>query len=171
MKARPRASIGDGQSSFEVVPSLDIIGNRVVRLLRGDFGDVTVYGSVDEVLDRLRIRAGTRLHVVDLEGSRDGKPRALEAARHLVQREYRVQVGGGVRALEDALQWFDIGAERLVVGTVAASDPRLLADFVDRFGATRIVPAVDLRNGAIRVEGWTREAESPLDAVLASIEA
>lgn len=155
---------------FEVMPSLDIIGKRVVRLSRGDFGAVTDYGTVDEVVDQLGIPAGTRLHVVDLEGSRDGKPGALEAVRDLVKRDYRVQAGGGVRTLRDARLWFDAGAERLVVGTVTADDPQLLTELVNRFGAARIVPAVDLHNGAIRVAGWTRHTETPLDSVLPRIE-
>ena len=156
--------------AFEVMPSLDIMGKRVVRLSRGDFGAVTDYGTVDEVVDQLNIPAGTRLHVVDLEGSRDGKPGALEAVRYLVKRDYRVQVGGGVRTLRDARLWFDAGAERLVVGTVTADDPQLLTELVTRFGAARIVPAVDLHNGAIRVAGWTRHTETPLDSVLPRIE-
>jgi imidazole glycerol-phosphate synthase subunit HisF len=166
----PRSAASDRPSAFEVMPSLDIIGKRVVRLSRGDFGAVTDYGTVDEVVDQLDIPAGTRLHVVDLEGSRDGKPGALEAVRYLVKRDYRVQVGGGVRTLRDARLWFDTGAERLVVGTVTADDPQLLTELVNRFGAARIVPAVDLHNGAIRVAGWTRHTETPLDSVLPRIE-
>ena len=69
-----RPAICDLRPAFEVMPSLDIIGGRVVRLSRGDFGAVTVYGEVEEVVDRMAIPAGTRVHVVDLEGSRDGKP-------------------------------------------------------------------------------------------------
>jgi len=153
-----------------ILPSVDILGGRVVRLSRGDFKEVTVYGPVEEVVDRLAIPAGTRIHVVDLDGSRHGKPGALDVVRRLVRRELRVQVGGGVRTIADARQWFDAGAERIVVGTVAADDPAVFAQLVSTFSASRIVPAVDVRNGAVRVEGWTRETAAPLVTVLRRIE-
>ena len=153
-----------------VLPSLDILDGRVVRLSRGDFGAVTVYGSVDEVLERLEIPRATLIHMVDLDGSRHGKPGALDVVRRLVHRDIRVQAGGGVRTLGDARCWFEAGAERVVVGTVAADDPPLFAQLVSTFGAQRIVPAVDVRNGAIRVEGWTRETDAPLATVLRRIE-
>ncbi len=153
-----------------ILPSLDILGGRVVRLSRGDFDAVTVYGSVEEVIERMEIPPGTLIHVVDLDGSRHGKPGALDVARRLVHRDIRVQAGGGVRTLQDARCWFEAGAERIVVGTVAADDPRVFGDLVTTFGASRIVPAVDVRNGTVRVEGWTRETGAPLGAVLRRIE-
>jgi cyclase len=164
------AARGLRPATFEVTPALDIIGNRVVRLSRGDFGAVTTYGSVDEILDQLQIPKGTRLHVVDLEGSRDGRPGALEVVRRLVRRDYAVRAGGGVRTVTDARLWFDAGAERVVIGTVAADHPAVLTDLVTTFGPARIVPAVDLRHGTIRVAGWTRETSMPLDAVLRRLE-
>ncbi len=152
------------------MPSLDILDGRVVRLRRGDFAAVTPYGNVDEVLARLAIPAGTRLHLVDLAGSRDGRPGAIEVVRALAQRGLSVQVGGGVRTMNDARAWFDAGAERIVVGTVAADDPTLLRELVSSFGAPRIVPAVDLRDGVIRVAGWQRGTDATLEGVLRTFE-
>ncbi len=153
-----------------VLPSLDIIGGRVVRLSRGDFGAVTVYGSVEEILNRLAIPAGTMLHVVDLDGSRHGKPGATDVVRRIIRRDLRVQVGGGVRSLEDARTWLDAGAERIVIGTVAADDPGTLDQLVATIGASRIVPAVDVRGGELRVAGWTRNTDASLETVLHRIE-
>jgi cyclase len=157
-------------AAFDVVPSLDLLHGRVVRLTHGDFNAAKVYGEPEGVLDGLSVPAGSRLHVVDLEGSRSGKPVATEIVRRLAHRDLRVQVGGGIRSIDDARRWLDCGAEKIVVGTVAADSPRLLAALVDAFGISRVVPAIDMRDGAVRVAGWERTAETSIDEVFRRIE-
>jgi cyclase len=159
------------RSGFDVIASLDLLGGEVVRLVHGDFATARSYGRPEEVLDRLAVPDGSRLHVVDLEGSRSGRPVERELVRRLACRNLRLQVGGGIRTLDDARQWLDCGAERIVVGTVAADGPELLAAMVAELGAERIVPAVDVRDGVVRVAGWERNATQSLDEVLARIEA
>jgi cyclase len=154
-----------------VIPSLDILDGKVVRLTRGDFNNATVYGDAGEVLDSLEVPDGSRLHVVDLAGSRDGKPVAVEVVRALAARRLRVQVGGGVRTVEDARQWIDAGAEKVVIGTVAADDPRLLIQIVEAVGPERVIASIDVLDGAVRVAGWQRDARRDLPAVLQSVEA
>jgi imidazole glycerol-phosphate synthase subunit HisF len=122
------------------------------------------------VLDTLDVPRGARLHVVDLAASRDGRPVETEIVRRLAKRDLIVQVGGGIRSLDDARQWLDCGAERIVVGTVAANSPALLASLVETFGAERIVPAVDVRDGVIRVDGWSRASAASLQDVFARLE-
>jgi cyclase len=155
---------------MDVIASLDLLNDRVVRLTRGEFATAVEYGEPESVLDRLEVRAGARLHVVDLEGSRSGKPTALDVVTRLARRDLVVQVGGGIRSIDDARRWLDCGVERLVVGTVAADSPSLLATLVETFGASRIVPAVDVRDGVVRVAGWTRDAETSLAEVFTHIE-
>lgn len=156
---------------MDLIPSLDLLGGRVVRLTRGAFDTARVYGEPEAVLDSLEVPPGTRLHVVDLEGSRSGAPVETEVVRRLARRALIVQAGGGVRSLEDARRWLDCGAERVVVGTVAAEAPRLLASLVEHFGAERILPAIDVRDGVIRVEGWSRTSPASLRETFARIEA
>jgi cyclase len=153
---------------FDVIPSLDLLGGKVVRLTRGDFATARVYGEPDEVLDTLDVPAGSRLHVVDLEGSRSGTPVATEIVRRLARRGLRVQVGGGIRSVADARRWLESGAERVVAGTVTADAPEVLRDIVAFAGAERVIAAVDLRDGAVRVAGWEREARRTLAEVLAT---
>ena len=155
---------------FTVIPSLDVLEGRVVRLRRGDFGDVTTYGTPEEVLDSLRVPAGRLVHVVDLAGSRDGRPSATDVVARLAQRAIRIQVGGGIRSADDVAAWLDAGAEKVVIGTVAADDPDLLLRLSERFGAGRIVAAVDVRDDTVRVAGWTRDGALSLTDVLRSIE-
>jgi cyclase len=156
---------------MQLIPSLDLLQGRVVRLTHGDFATPTFYGDPEAVLDTLEVPRGARLHVVDLAASRDGKPVETEIVSRLAKRDLIVQVGGGIRSLDDARRWLDCGAERIVVGTVAANAPALLASLVDTFGASRIVPAVDIRDGVIRVDGWERASSASIEDVFARIEA
>ena len=155
---------------MQLIPSLDLLNGRVVRLTHGDFDTARVYGEPEAVLDALEVPSGARLHVVDLEASRSGHPIETGIVRRLAQRDLVVQVGGGIRSVDDARRWLDCGAERLVVGTVAANAPALLATLVETFGPERIVPAVDVRDGVIRVDGWSRASSASLSDVFARLE-
>jgi cyclase len=157
--------------SFDVIPSLDLLGGQVVRLRQGDFATAHGYGDPLTVLDSLAVPNGSRLHLVDLEGSRSGRPIELASVTRLAQRDLVVQVGGGIRSVADARQWIDAGARRVVVGTVAADAPQLLGALVAAIGRERVIPAVDIRDGVVRVAGWERNAEASLEEVLAAIEA
>ena len=155
---------------MQVIPSLDLLGGRVVRLTHGDFATARTYGEPEEVLDALEVPRGARLHIVDLEASRSGRPIETDLVRRLAMRDLVVQVGGGIRSVDDARRWIDCGAERIVVGTVASESPRLLSELVETFGETHIVPAVDVRDGAIRTNGWERESAATIADVFAHIE-
>jgi cyclase len=155
---------------MHVIPSLDLLGGRVVRLTHGDFATARTYGEPEAVLDALDVPRGMRLHVVDLEASRSGHPIETDLVRRLAIRDLIVQVGGGIRSIDDAHRWIDCGAERIVVGTVASESPRLLSELVHTFGAERVVPAVDVRDGVIRTSGWERESTATIADVFAHIE-
>lgn len=155
---------------MELIPSIDLLQGSAVRLVRGDFTLVTKYGDAREILDRLDVPRGSRLHIVDLEASRRGEPVEVQIVRELSAHDLRVQVGGGVRSIEAARTWFECGAERVVVGTAAAESPDLIRALVDQFGATRIVPAVDVRDGVVRIAGWERAARSSFPEILGRLE-
>jgi phosphoribosylformimino-5-aminoimidazole carboxamide ribotide isomerase len=143
-------------------PAIDIYGGRAVRLVEGRFENATTYH--DDPLEAARswVDAGARyLHVVDLDGAKEGEPRSIEHLRRIVQGTgVPVQYGGGLRtvgAVRDALR---AGAERVIVGTAAFRD----VDFLDEILATygpRIVVSVDVRGGRISTSGWTQTTELP----------
>jgi len=153
---------------MQLIASLDLLRGRVVRLTRGDFATAKDYGDAEAVLDSLAVPRGARLHVVDLEASRSGRPIETGIVRRLARRDLIVQVGGGIRSLDDARRWLDCGAERLVVGTAATS--ALLDALVDAFGPHRIVPAIDVRDGVVRTDGWTRSSSVSMEDIFARIE-
>jgi len=140
-----------------LLPAIDIQGGRAVRLLRGDFADETVYADDPLEAARFFVDAGARfLHVVDLDGAREGHPVNLEHLRRITSElGVAVQYGGGLRDLGAVRSALAAGAERVVVGTAAYSD----ADFVDELLRTwepRVVIAVDVRGGHVSVAGWTK---------------
>jgi len=143
-----------------LLPAIDIRGGRAVRLQRGDFDKETVY--VDDPLEAARsfVEAGaTFLHVVDLDGAREGKPVNLEHLRRITtELGVAVQYGGGLRDLGAVRSALQAGAERVVVGTAAYTN----VEFVDELVATwdkRVVVAVDVRGGHVSVAGWTKATQ------------
>jgi phosphoribosylformimino-5-aminoimidazole carboxamide ribotide isomerase len=149
--------------TFEVIPSIDLLDGKVVRLRRGAFDDVTVY-SDDPLATAVRweVEGAVRLHVVDLDGARSGEPRQRDLIASLIARSrIPLQVAGGIRTIEDARAYADLGADRVVIGTL---DDALLEAAVDGL-APRLVVAVDARHREVRVSGWQRgTGENVIDA-------
>ena len=150
-----------------LLPAIDIRGGRAVRLAQGDFERETVYA--DAPLDAARdwVGQGARaLHVVDLDGAREGRPASLEHLRAIAsQLGVPVQYGGGLRSLEAVRAAFSAGADRVVLGTAAYADEGLLAAALDRFGE-RVRVAVDVRGGRVAVAGWEQgTALGPAEAI------
>ena len=140
---------------FEIIPAIDLKGGQAVRLVQGDFDRATVFGDDPPAVARRWAEAGaTRLHVVDLDGSKAGAPAQLHVVRAIVGAvEIPVQLGGGLRSIEHLEAAFDAGLERVILGTAAVEDPTLLDAALARFGE-RIVGGIDARDGIVAVRGW-----------------
>lgn len=152
--------------AFEVIASIDLLAGQVVRLERGDYGASTVFGTDPVAVARDWEEQGTpRLHVVDLDGARTGDGSNADAVRAIVEAlAIPVQVAGGIRSMDTARRWLDAGAERVVVGTRALTDPAFLSEAVAAL-ADALVVAADCRGGEIRVAGWEEgTGEDVIDA-------
>jgi phosphoribosylformimino-5-aminoimidazole carboxamide ribotide isomerase len=139
---------------FDIFVAIDLVGGRVVRLLRGDPEAATVY-SEDPVATALewQERGATWLHVVDLEGAIGGQPANAAVMRAIIEAvDVPVQVAGGIRSLGAIETWLAAGAARVVVGTRAIEEA-FLSQAVPRFGGG-LVAAVDARDGMVQVAGW-----------------
>jgi phosphoribosylformimino-5-aminoimidazole carboxamide ribotide isomerase len=142
---------------MELIPAVDVLGGRVVRLLRGDYDEVTVYDH-DPVARAARwIEAGAPVvHVVDLDGARTGRSDG-DLWRELGKAGIRFQVGGGIRDRETAERAVAAGAARVVMGTTAVWDPEVLADVITALGPDRVVAALDVMGGRATGAGWRDE--------------
>jgi phosphoribosyl isomerase A len=140
-----------------VIPAIDLRGGRAVRLLQGDPETETSYAADPvEVASRFQEEGARRLHVVDLDAALgEGDNRSVvEMICRTVQ--VPVQVGGGIRSMEDIAELLETGAARAILGTAAAGDPTFVRRAVEEF-AEAIVVAIDTRGGHIMVRGWTEE--------------
>jgi phosphoribosylformimino-5-aminoimidazole carboxamide ribotide isomerase len=147
---------------FELLPAIDLIGGRVVRLRQGDFEQVTTYGVDPRGVARAFATAGARwLHIVDLDGARAGEPRQLEVIAAVVADVFgraHVEIGGGLRTAAAVAGALGTGASRAVVGTAALRDPAFAAALVGRHGPDRIAVSIDVRGGLALGEGWREGA-------------
>ena len=139
---------------MELWPAIDLLGGRAVRLHQGNYDQVTVY-SDNPVEFAVAWRAlACHLHVVDLEGARAGHPVQQRLVSSIIETfGGGVQVGGGVRDAEAARSYFDLGAERVVLGTASIKDPDLVRRVVGRYPG-KVVLALDAKDGAVATDGW-----------------
>jgi phosphoribosylformimino-5-aminoimidazole carboxamide ribotide isomerase len=151
---------------MEVIPALDLLDGKAVRLRQGRYDEVTIYDDQPHVVAAEWSGRVRRLHLVDLDGAKQGKPVQRVLVRKVVASFGEgVQVGGGVRSMAAVDQYFDLGVERVVLGTAAIRDPELVQAAAAAYPG-RIVVAVDARNGNVATDGWTDQSEKrALDVV------
>jgi phosphoribosylformimino-5-aminoimidazole carboxamide ribotide isomerase len=144
-----------------LLPAVDIRDGRAVRLRQGDFGDETVYADDPFEAARSFVDEGAHfLHVVDLDGARDGEPVNLHHVERIAgELDVPVELGGGLRSIASIRRAFVAGAARVVLGTAAFTDPELLGEALSAF-TSRILVGVDVRGGQVSVAGWTRETQA-----------
>ena len=144
---------------MEVIPAIDLLDGKAVRLMKGRYEEVTVYHDDPALLAAGWAGHVKRLHVVDLEGARAGQAVQRELVTRLVQAfGSGVQVGGGVRSFDAVKGYFDLGVERVVLGTAALRQPELVEQAALAYPG-RIIIAVDARDGRVATAGWLDQSE------------
>ena len=158
--------------SFTLYPAIDVREGRVVRLRQGDYADETRYGDDPLAFAKRYADAGaTWLHLVDLDAAKAGGYTLQSLLRDIAGTGLQVQTGGGVRTREDVAALLDVGASRVVVGSLAVRDPASVLAWIGEFGSERITVALDTRRDAdgvwrLPVHGWTETAAETLDDLL-----
>ncbi len=154
-----------------LLPAIDILEGKAVRLARGDFGQRTEYDTDPLEAARRWVDAGAReLHVVDLDGARTGQPANVGHVRRIVEAcGVPVEVGGGLRSLDAVRAIADTGVARLILGTAAFRDPDLLEAAVVGY-PNQVMVSVDARNGRVAAAGWTEETELSVSEALAGLQ-
>jgi phosphoribosylformimino-5-aminoimidazole carboxamide ribotide isomerase len=149
-----------------LLPAIDILDGKAVRLARGSFDDQTVYDPDPLEAARRWAAAGARaLHVVDLDGARRGAPANLEQVRRIAaELTIPIQLGGGLRTVDAVREAVRAGATRVVLGTAAYTDIDFLDAVVAELG-NRVVVSVDARGGRLAAAGWTEQTEIPVESV------
>ena len=141
-----------------IIPAIDLKNGKVVRLLKGDFNTVQQVADDPVATARTFYEAGARyLHVVDLDGSKDGVRKNTELVKALTQVGLKVELGGGIRSMKDLDEVFALGVWRAVIGSAAVSDPNFVKQAVEKFGPEHIAAGVDAKDGLVRTAGWVKE--------------
>lgn len=164
---------------MQLIPAIDLIDGRCVRLREGSFNELTEYSADPVELAMEYARAGARmLHVVDLDGARDGERRNAALVSRLIdsvgaETGTRVQIGGGMRDADTVAEALALGAARVVIGSTGIQEPNKLMHWLERFGPGAIVLAVDVRADERGTpwpytHGWTRRGDRDLWALLSS---
>ena len=145
---------------MNIIPAIDLIGGKAVRLVKGDYEKVTVYSDDPAAVAESFEKAGAKyLHVVDLDGAKDDTTANFETIKGIIERtDLSVEVGGGIRTLERVRQYIDVGVDRVIIGTAAVTDPDFLSEAVSLYGE-RIVVGVDIKDGFVAIKGWLEISE------------
>lgn len=147
-------------SQFHIYPAIDMRGGKCVRLMQGDFNRETIYGdSPFEMAKSFADQGATWIHMVDLDGARDGQrvnaKEILQVAREL---PVNVQMGGGIRTEEDVTFYLEQGVDRIIIGSLALQNPKLTRRLVESYG-DKIAIGLDARNGYVATDGWMTNSD------------
>ena len=151
-------------------PALDIYEGKAVRLLRGRYEDMTVYGDPLDFARDFAASGCSHIHLVDLEGAKTGETPNLETVLRI--REVSgafCEIGGGIRSMEIVDRYLSSGVDRVILGTAAVEDESLLIRALDRYGE-RIAVGADLRDGIVSVRGWTQDSPYTAEAFFSRME-
>lgn len=152
---------------IRIVPAIDLMDGRCVRLTRGDYGQKKTYDGAPVELARQFAGAGvTRIHLVDLDGAKAGAPRNLQVLEAIAGAvDCELEWGGGIGRTEDLERVFAAGATHAIAGSVAATRPALFEEWLGLYGS-RMILGADVRDGRIAVKGWLEEVPLTIDELV-----
>ncbi|EKD64286.1 MAG: imidazole glycerol phosphate synthase subunit HisF [uncultured bacterium] len=154
-----------------IIPAIDIIGGKCVRLTKGDYNRIKEYSqSPISVAKQFEEEGAKFLHVIDLDGAKKGETVNLETILAIAKNtNLELQVGGGIRTFESAETLLNNGVAKVIIGTSALEDKRLLKRLITTFGENRIIVSIDVRKGKIATRGWLNESDMGLKVFLESV--
>ena len=148
---------------IELIPAIDIIEGKCVRLTKGNYDTKTVYGDPVDMAKMLEDKGFTRLHMVDLDGAKSKHIVNVHVLNAITSTTaLTVAFGGGIKTDDDITKAFDNGAAMVTIGSVAISNPDLFDGWLDKYGAEKIILGADVRNGKISINGWKEDSDTDL---------
>ncbi|MBT2698130.1 1-(5-phosphoribosyl)-5-[(5-phosphoribosylamino)methylideneamino]imidazole-4-carboxamide isomerase [Bacillus sp. ISL-40] len=146
--------------SLTIYPAIDMRGGNCVRLLQGDYDQETIYGnSPFDMAKSFAADGADWIHMVDLDGAKDGKRVndrfVIEAANKL---DVKIQIGGGIRSEEDIIHYLENGVDRVIIGSIAVSNPEFAIEMIKKYGG-KIAVGIDAKNGYVATHGWLDTSE------------
>ncbi len=143
---------------MEIIPAIDISNGRCVRLYKGRKGTETIYFENPlEALEFWTKNGAKRLHFIDLDGAwgSDINKKLLREMIKIVPNKTKIQIGGGIRSIESALELIKLGADRVIIGTFAVKNPKGVKNLLETIGVDKVIIAIDYRKERVAIQGWT----------------
>lgn len=156
---------------MKIFPAIDLYEKKAVRLFKGDYAQITVYGDDPVAIARDFERQGARyLHVVDLEGAKTGVPAHLDVVKSIAENtSLFIEIGGGIRDMQTVEKYLGVGASRVILGTAAVTDEKFLKAAIAKYG-DKIAVGADIAEGKIAIRGWLEKSEYTADAFFEKME-
>lgn len=150
-----------------ILPAIDLVQKKAVRLFKGDYDNMTVYSdSPLSVAKDFEESGATHIHIVDLEGAKDGTTPNIDVVRSIAENtRLSIEIGGGIRSIETVEKYFSVGVDKVILGTAAVCDEGFLTDAVKRFGQ-RVAVGADVKDGFIAIKGWLEKSQYSLEAFM-----
>ena len=147
-----------------ILPAIDLLGRKAVRLLKGDYNQVTVYSdSPLEVAEKFKSLGATHIHMVDLDGAKYGTAPNMDIVAEVAEKTgLFIEIGGGIRSMKTVKKYIDPGISRVILGTAAICDEDFLKEAVKAYGE-KIAVGADVKDGKIAVKGWLEQSDVTLD--------
>ena len=143
---------------MQILPAIDIFDKKAVRLYKGDYAQMTVYGKPLEIAAGFAEKGASYIHLVDLEGARIGEATNFETVSEIISSfGIPCEIGGGIRNIHTVEKYVSAGADRVILGTSAVSDKAFLIESIKEFGK-KIAVGVDARDGIVSISGWTEQS-------------
>ncbi len=156
---------------MKIFPAIDLFDGKAVRLYKGDYNEMTVYSeNPEEVALNFKNSGAEYIHLVDLEGAKDGTTPNLETVEKIVKTSgLFAEIGGGIRSMQVLDRYFSVGVSRAILGTSAVTDEAFLDEAVAKYG-DKIAVGADVKDGYIAIKGWTAKSEYTLDEFFAKMQ-
>ena len=157
---------------MNIFPAIDLVDGKAVRLFKGDYNEMTVYSTDPPAVAKAFEAAGAGfIHIVDLEGARDGgTPNMPTIRRILDETSLFVEVGGGIRSMETIEAYISAGVSRVILGTAAVKNEALVAEAVAKYG-DKIAVGIDVKDGFVAIKGWTEKSAYTCEEFFAKMQA
>ena len=153
---------------INVIPAIDLIDGKCVRLTKGDYNQKKQYGAspLDMAL-RYQDIGISRLHVVDLDGAKSSSPKNLHVLEEIaIRTSLEIEWGGGIKSDQALYDAYNAGADYLIIGSVAVSKPELFARWLDEYGGGRLILGADINDGRVAINGWLEKSKQTIDALI-----
>ena len=154
--------------SIKIIPAIDILGGKCVRLQKGDYNKYKIYNDDPvKIAQDFKEKGIKYLHIVDLDGAKIGRPVNHQVVESVIKKtNLKVQVGGGIRTLEHAESLFKIGVSKIIIGSMLIRDPDFFAELIKKYSAEKVIAGIDVKDNVPAIAGWLESTQTTTEELI-----